>query len=65
MDGDKFVLRGTREISLYVGINYKNFCYFVDNKKLPAFKIDGKGNWIALKTDLVGWVETQRDIHLR
>jgi len=56
--------RGTVEISNAVGINHKNFRHFVKCKGLPAFRIEGKGNYIALAEDLEKWLKSERDKHL-
>jgi hypothetical protein len=60
-----FVYNGAREICAAVGINWKEITYYVENKQLPAFKIDGKGNWLALPSDLEAWVLKQRNESIR
>lgn len=47
------------------GINWKEFKHYVDVHGLPAFKIDGKGQWIALPADIEKWVCEQRDRWLK
>ncbi len=58
------VYRGAKEICGAVGLPWKEMHYFVKEKKLPAFKIDGRGIWIALHDDLMRWIEQQRDENL-
>jgi len=55
------VYRGAKEICTAVGVNWKEMSHFVHKKSMPAFKIDGKGTWIALHDDLLSWIEKQRD----
>jgi len=55
------VYRGAKEIAAAVGINYKQIRHYVDDKGLPAFRIDDAGHWIALPDDLLRWVKKQRD----
>ena len=64
MDGDK-VLRGSREICAFVGVNWKEMSVFVKNEGLPAFRIREKGNYIALQSDLILWVKKQRDAYMK
>jgi hypothetical protein len=59
------VYRGAKEICSAVGVNWKEITYFVSKKGLPAFKIDNKGSWIALREDLLLWVAEQRNTHLK
>jgi hypothetical protein len=61
----KLVFKGAKEICAAVGINWKEMAYYVSKKNLPAFKIDGKGAWIARPSDLETWVEKQRDENLK
>ena len=60
----KLVFRGAKEICGAVGVNWKEMTYYVSKKGLPAFKIDGKGSWIARPTDLEAWIEKQRNENL-
>ncbi len=60
----KLVFRGAKEICGAVGINWKEMTYYVSKKGLPAFKIDGKGSWIARPADLEAWIEKQRNENL-
>jgi len=60
----KLVYKGAKAICSAVGVNWKEMTYYVSVKKLPAFKIDGKGAWIARPSDLADWVKTQRDENL-
>jgi len=64
MGVNNLVYRGQEEISRAVGINWKNFSYYVKNKKLPVFRIDGKGTWLAMPDDLKKWLLDQRENNL-
>ncbi len=55
---------GAKTIGSAVGVNWKNIRHYIDEKGLPAFRIDGSGPWVALRSDLVSWVEQQRDEQL-
>jgi len=59
------VYRGAREICGAVGVPWKEIAVFVAEKGLPAFKIDGRGTWLALREDLEAWITRQRNEHLR
>ena len=65
MTNGPFILRGAKEISGFVGVNWKNFSYFVREKQLPAWQYDGVGLWLALPEDLAGWVRKMRDENLK
>ena len=60
----RLVYRGAKEICGAVGVNWKEMPYYVTEKGLPAFKIDGKGSWIARPADLEMWIEKQKDENL-
>lgn len=64
MELDRLVFKGAREICGAVGVNWKEIAHFVEKKGLPAFKIDGKGSWIARPDDLETWILKQRDENL-
>ena len=57
------VYRGAREICGAVGISWKDISYYVAKESLPAFKIGG--GWVALPSDLLEWVENQRNAALK
>ena len=59
------VYRGAREICGAVGVPWKELARFVAEKGLPAWRIDGRGMWLALHDDLGEWIKQQRDEHLR
>lgn len=59
------VLRGTREICGYVGINHKEMMRYVENEGLPAFKHGASNIWVALPEDLSQWVSLQRERFLQ
>lgn len=63
--GGNLVYRGQEEISRAVGINWKNFSYYVRKKELPVFRIDGKGSWLAMPDDLKEWLHIQRKNNLK
>lgn len=58
------VCRSIKQICMVAGINPKRMLYFVEEKGLPAFKIDGKGDWMALTCDLEEWLKKMRDENL-
>lgn len=62
---ERIVYRGAKEICEAAGVNWKEINYFVSKKGLPAFKIDGKGLWIALPSDLKEWILEQRNQNLK
>ena len=51
------VYRGAREICGAVGVPWKEIATFVAEKGLPAWKIDGRGTWLALHDDLAEWIK--------
>lgn len=65
MNNYRLVYKGAKEICGAVGVNYKDISHFVDKKGLPAFKIDGRGPWIARPADLERWIQKQRDENLK
>ncbi|WP_319577653.1 hypothetical protein [uncultured Desulfobacter sp.] len=65
MELDRIVFKGAKEICGAVGVNWREISYFVVKKGLPAFKIDGKGSWIARPDDLERWIQKQRDENLQ
>lgn len=65
MEIDRIVYKGAKEICAAVGVNWKEIAHFVEKKGLPAFKIDGRGSWIARPDDLQKWIQKQRDENLR
>lgn len=54
------VYRGQKEISSAVGINWKNFTYYVNRMDLPVFRIKENGTWLALPEDLKEWLLEQK-----
>ena len=63
---NNLVYRGQKEIAAAVGINWKNFSYYIKKKKnpLPVFRIDGKGTWLAMPKDLEKWLLIEREMSL-
>ena len=55
------VYRGAKEICGAVGVPWKDIGMFVANEGLPAWKINGRGTWLALRKDLEEWLRQQRD----
>ena len=55
---------GAKAIGAAVGVSWKNLRYFVEEKGLPAFRIDNTGRWVALPEDLSRWLVQQRDEQL-
>ena len=62
---EKIVVSGTRAIGEAVGINWQKLTWYIENKGLPAWRIDGKGNWMALPEDLRTWAAKMRDENLK
>jgi len=56
---------GAKAIGTAVGVNWKNLRHYIDDLGLPAFRIDNSGPWVALREDLVRWLEQQRNEQLR
>ncbi len=61
----RLVYKGAKEICGAVGVNWREMGYYVSKKGLPAFKIDGRGSWLAKPCDLDKWITKQRDENLR
>ena len=58
---ETIVVSGAKAIGETVGIPYKMLHWFVKEKGLPAWRIDGKGNYMALPDDLREWARRMRD----
>lgn len=58
---DVIVIAGAKAIGDAVGVNWKILPQYVQEKGLPAFRIDGKGAWMATPEDLKAWVARMRD----
>lgn len=58
---NQLAIKGAAAICAAVGQNRKDIGRLVNEKGLPAFKLDGKGNWIALPDDLAQWLRKERD----
>lgn len=58
---NQLAIKGAAAICEAVGQSRKDIGRLVNQKGLPAFKLDGKGNWIALPDDLANWLRAQRD----
>lgn len=57
----QLALRGAKEIGRAAGVSWREVPRMVKENGLPAFKIDGKGGWLALAEDLECWLREQRD----
>ena len=60
MEMKPLVYRGRKEIGAAVGISYQKIAYYIEKRGLPAFKIDGCKEWIALPDDLQAWIQAER-----
>jgi len=56
---DEILLVGLVEIALTVRRGKKTVRVWIDDKNLPAFKVDGKGPWCILHGDLIDWFENE------
>ena len=61
----RLVYKGAKEICGAVGLNWREIGFYVTKKGLPAWKIDGRGSWLAIPDDLGQWIIKQRDENLR
>ena len=55
------VISGAKAIGAAVGISWQKLPTYVQEKGLPAFRIDGAEAWMALPGDLKAWAERMRD----
>ncbi len=60
----QIAIKGAAAICEAVGMNRKGIARLVRESGLPAFKVEGKGNWVALPEDLHKWLRSQRDLAL-
>lgn len=61
---EPIVISGAKDIGNAVGVSWKLLAWYVREKGLPAWRIDGKGNWLALPGDLREWARRMRDENL-
>lgn len=54
---DRPICRNQTEIGKYIGIDPKKIPFLKRKYGLPAFQIDGKGPYKALKSSLTQWLE--------
>lgn len=54
---DHPLCRNSAEIGAFIGVDKNRISYLKKNYNLPAFKIEGKGNYKALKSSLLVWLE--------
>lgn len=57
---ENIVISTRPKIGAAVGINPQMVEHYVQYHGLPAWKIDGKGNWMALPEDLREWALEMR-----
>ncbi len=62
---DRPICRNQAEIGDFIGVDKKSIPYFKKKHGLPAFKIDNKGNWKALKSSLTKWLKKMEEECLR
>lgn len=62
---DHIIYSGAKAISEAVGVNWKNLPWYIREKGLPAFRIDGKGSYMAIPDDLREWILKMRDENLK
>jgi hypothetical protein len=61
---EPIVISGAKEIGKAAGVSWQTLPWYVKNKGLPAWRIDGKGPYLALPDDLREWVRKMRDENL-
>lgn len=54
-------ITGAKAICEAVGQNYKEIARLVREEGLPAFRRGGRGQWLALPSDLAAWIRLERD----
>lgn len=54
---DRPLCRNQAEIGDFIGVDKKSVPYLIKKHDLPAWKIEGKGPWKALKSSLLNWLE--------
>jgi len=60
MQPKPLVYRGNKEICAVIGLNWKKMAFYVRELKLPAFKIEQEGQWLARHDDLERWIEERK-----
>lgn len=55
------VYRGNKEICAAIGLNWKKMAFYVRELKLPAFKVEPEGQWLARPEDLERWLEDRKN----
>jgi hypothetical protein len=58
---ETIVVSGAKAIGSAVGVSWQAIPHYVAEHGLPAFRIGGKGNWLALPDDLKAWAIKMRD----
>lgn len=58
------MISGAKAIGAAIGINWQRVPHYVKEYGLPAFRIEEKGNWMALPEDLRSWAIRMRDARL-
>jgi hypothetical protein len=62
---EPIVISGAEEIGKAVGVSWKMLPWYIRHKGLPAWRIDGKGKYMALPDDLREWILKMRDENLK
>ncbi len=60
MESRVVCLVGAKAICRAVGQNPKNIVWLKKELGLPAFKVDGRGSWLARVEDLTDWTARMR-----
>ena len=61
---ETIVISGAKEIGKAAGVAWNHLPWYISEKGLPAWRIDGKGPYLALPDDLRAWVLRMRDENL-
>ena len=61
---ETIVISGAKEIGKAAGVSWQILPWYISEKGLPAWRIDGKGAYLALPDDLREWVRRMRDENL-
>ena len=62
---ETIVVSGAKAIGGAVGVSWQALPWYIREKGLPAWRIDGKGPYLALPDDLREWARRMRDENLR
>ncbi len=56
MSGKSPICKNSNEIGTYIGVDKRSLRRLKEMYGLPVWKIEGKGNWKALKSSLDKWL---------